>query len=230
MAIAATLTAILLAQSSLPKQANAMTAEVSVSGPTVTIGDLFSLENLSPESRASIGGIALIKLPPKGDRFELGQLDAWKKAVRLVPALASADGPRHDGRIVVKREASASVPKGPCLELIKPIKEGAYPLAQDVQATHCPDGPLQPAFSYKARLAVVRASRDLAEGEVVLAPPAGSLALMGPGQPLFLETRVGAVILQRQATTLRPLRPDADVLVKTVDGAVFAAPLQGNLR
>jgi flagella basal body P-ring formation protein FlgA len=73
----------------------------------------------------------------------------------------------------------------------------------------------------------MRAIRDIAEGETIVAPPASFLPDVRPGDTLFLVARVGTATVERQVTAVQPGRRGATIFVRTPDGHLVSAPLAG---
>jgi flagella basal body P-ring formation protein FlgA len=119
-------------------------------------------------------------------------------------------------------------PVGDCLRVARPLAAGTVALVDDFTAAPCASA-LSGALRAAGVGGFVVASRDLAPGELIAAPPARRLALYRPGQTVRLRYAVGAVTIERAVQVVQPAGRDEAVFVRGADGAVFSAAV-GTVR
>lgn len=128
---------------------------------------------------------------------------------------------------ILTAAAASPAPGAPCLRALRPLPAGEAPTAADFAPAACGPRPPRPAFVLDTRSRTARSARDLAEGEIVPALPSFAFAAVRPGQAVWIETRVGPVVVQRQVQAVQAARAGQRVFVKDAAGAVFAAELPG---
>lgn len=201
--------------------AGAPAQEVVVSGSTVRLGDLFDLGALPSALQDRARDLVIIRLAPGQDRQEITARAVWARAGALMPALSHLPAPDSAARLSLRLAPQPIAWRGTCLRMTADVPQGRYLTGDGVAEATC-DAPPKPALQYDARVGLVRAARDLNEGDLILAPPQDAIALIAPDQPIYLQTTVGVVTLQRQVTTVRPVRKDATAIVKAGDGSIIA--------
>lgn len=115
-----------------------------------------------------------------------------------------------------------------CMTALAAIPAGAMPVRADFAAAPCP-AETRPALRYDPAGGAVRATRDIAEGETVAAPPAAAMPDVRAGEPLYLVARVGTALVERAVTAAQPGRAGQPIFVRTPEGRVFAASLADDL-
>jgi hypothetical protein len=106
------------------------------------------------------------------------------------------------------------------------LAAGETVTAEDIAPAACADRIVPRAFTYDGRSAALAASRDIAAGEIVLAPPSSLLAWARPSQAIRIAAKVGAVRVERQVVALQPGKPGEGLFVRDDDGRVFAVRTQ----
>jgi hypothetical protein len=113
-----------------------------------------------------------------------------------------------------------------CLAAVAAIPAGAVPVRTDFQPAPC-GAEASRALRYDARHGVLTAARDIAEGEVIAAPPLSLLPEVRPGDRLILVARIGTATVERQVIAAQPGRHGRGLFVRTGDGLLISAPFEG---
>jgi hypothetical protein len=111
-----------------------------------------------------------------------------------------------------------------CLMALAAVPAGATPVRGDFAAAPC-TGESEAALRYEPGRRVVRAVRDIAEGETIAAPPASFLPDVRAGDTLFLVARVGTATVERQVVAAQPGRWGGTIFVRTPDWHLISAPM-----
>jgi len=202
--------------------------DVAVRSPAVALGDLADLSRLPAALRGRAAALPIARVPAQG-RLVLTSQRLAERARALMPALGPWLAPGTDDAVVVRLAAEApapaakSAPPAGCQRVAHPVAAGAIPTVDDLAPATCEAGPAGEAFRYDPAAKAVRATRDLAPGETVAAVPRFAIAGVRPGQRLFLKTRVGPVVVEREVEALQPARPGGQLFVRSLDGAIFPA-------
>jgi flagella basal body P-ring formation protein FlgA len=114
-----------------------------------------------------------------------------------------------------------------CLAAVAPIPAGTLPVRADFVATPCGEEAPR-ALRYDPARGTLSATRDIAAGEVVAAPPPSLLPDVQPGERLTLVARAGTAIVERQVTAAQPGRYGRRIFVRTSDGRLVAASFAGS--
>ena len=199
---------------------------VMATGPEVRLADIADLSALNPALR---NRAAVLVVARRGRDQQTAVLDGRRIAERAraqLPALA--DRLPESGEVLVRwtPDAPTALPaSNACAKVVIPIEGGAFPATEDLAPATCPAGfrsnrdlILDPAAG------LVRASRDLAPGQMVAAPPAAMLARYRKGQAFDLSIVVGPVKVERSVEAVRPVRPGANAVVRAADSAVLFVP------
>lgn len=113
-----------------------------------------------------------------------------------------------------------------CLAAVAPIPAGTVPVRGDFAPAPCgTDAPR--ALHYDASRRVLAASRDIAAGEVITAPPQSLLPDVRPGDPLTLVARVGTATVERQVIAAQPGHQGRSIFVRTADGRLLSVTFIG---
>jgi len=115
-----------------------------------------------------------------------------------------------------------------CLTALAPIAAGSTPVRGDFAASSCA-ADSRPALRYEPAAGAVRAMRDIAEGEIIAAPPAAAMPDIRSGEPLFLVARVGSATVERAVTAAQPGRAGRPIFVRTPEGRLISASLADDL-
>lgn len=116
-----------------------------------------------------------------------------------------------------------------CMSATRPLSAGSVPSAEDFVAANC-DGRSQSAVRYDATMRTARLTRDLAPGDVIAEIPSSVMAAVSPGQKLYVNARVGPVLVQREVAALQPANPGQKLFVRAADGEVMTALYSGEAR
>lgn len=108
----------------------------------------------------------------------------------------------------------------PCMRLRRAISAGQPILAGEAEPAPCTDA--AQAFRYDSRGGLALASRDLTQGEIVPAVPAGAFAAVRAGDALHLRVAVGPVVIERDVTALQSAHANERVFVRASGGETFA--------
>lgn len=111
-----------------------------------------------------------------------------------------------------------------CIRLDKPLAAGAAITPDAATPIMCAKESAVPA-GYDYRHGVVRTTRSLPAGALVLRPPAHLMADVNSGDALALTVRVGSVEVRRAATALTPGVLGKSLAVRTVEGATVTGIL-----
>jgi flagella basal body P-ring formation protein FlgA len=109
-----------------------------------------------------------------------------------------------------------------CLQAIAALPAGAVPVRSDFAAAPCEDV-RETALRFDSRIGALRATRDIAAGEIVPAGAAAMLPDVRPGDPLYLVARVGTATVERQVAAAQPGRHGRYIFVRTSDGRLVRA-------
>ena len=109
-----------------------------------------------------------------------------------------------------------------CLAAVAPIPAGTVPVRADFAEAPC-TGEASHALRYDAARRALSAARDIAAGEVIVAPPASLLPDVRAGDALTLGAHVGTATVERQVTAAQPGREGRSIFVRTSDGHLIAA-------
>lgn len=200
--------------------------DVTVNGRIVRLGQVADLSALPAPLRTRAEVLEVARLSAGGTTV----IDTARLAARAraqLPALAPWMRETNVRSTVIHASAAPSprrASKPPCVRLEQSVSAGEFLLDTDVTASDCATDMADKAIWLDRAAGAVRASRDLAAGEVILAPPAASLAQVRPGQTVRLTTVVGPVALEREVEVSRPARGGAPIFVQGSDGVVFTAP------
>jgi flagella basal body P-ring formation protein FlgA len=113
-----------------------------------------------------------------------------------------------------------------CLQAIAALPAGAVPVRSDFAVAPCEDvreGVRETALRFDSRIGALRATRDIAAGEIVPAGAAAMLPDVRPGDPLYLVARVGTATVERQVAAAQPGRHGRYIFVRTSDGRLVRA-------
>jgi hypothetical protein len=113
-----------------------------------------------------------------------------------------------------------------CLAALAAIPAGATPLRSDFAVAPC-TSESHAALRYEPGSRAMRAIRDIAEGETIVAAPDSFLADVRAGDTLFLVARVGTATVERQVVAAQPGRRGGAIFVRTPDGHLVSAPMIG---
>ena len=113
-----------------------------------------------------------------------------------------------------------------CLTALAAIPAGSAPVRGDFAAAPC-TAESQAALRYEPGSRVTRATRDIAEGETIVAPPASLLPDVRVGDTLFLVARVGTATVERPVVAAQAGRRGGTIFVRTPDGHLVSAPMTG---
>ena len=131
------------------------------------------------------------------------------------------------GIIVIAMLAALPAQAATCERATHALAAGAVPSADDFSAADCGAEPPAPAVRYDTAQRSARLSRPLAQGEVIAAIPSSMMAGVVPGQTLYVQIRVGPVVVQREVTALQPASPGQKLFVRAADGAVMSVRYPG---
>jgi hypothetical protein len=120
--------------------------------------------------------------------------------------------------------AAAPLLLATCLQALAPVASGTVPVRGDFAAAPC-GGERADALRYEAGSGMLRAVRDIAEGETIAAPPLSLLPDVRPGDTLYLVARAGAATVEREVVATQPGRRGRTIFVRTADGRVVSALL-----
>ena len=110
-----------------------------------------------------------------------------------------------------------------CARLVRDARRGDTPTRADLSPAACGADPVA-ALGYDPHTRLAGFTRDVAAGDVIVAPPGSALADLPRGQALRLRVAVGAVIIEREVQTLQPARRGEPLFVRTQEGDVLVAP------
>jgi flagella basal body P-ring formation protein FlgA len=114
-----------------------------------------------------------------------------------------------------------------CLSATRALAAGTVPAGGDFATADCGAGHPAPAVRYDAAVQSARLSRPLAAGEVIPGFPSSMMADVVPGQTLYVQVRVGPVVVQREVTALQPASPGQKLFVRAADGTVMSVRYPG---
>ena len=176
-------TALLLMTGAPSLGAGAPVREVVVSGTTVQLGDLFDLGALPTALQDRALDLVVIRLAAGQDRQEVTARVVWARAGALMPALSHLPAPKSPARLSIRLTPQPIAWRGTCLRMTEDVPQGGYLTRDGVAEATC-DAPPKPALRYDARVGLVRAARDLNEGDLISAPPQDAIALIAPDKPV----------------------------------------------
>jgi flagella basal body P-ring formation protein FlgA len=137
-------------------------------------------------------------------------------AAALSASAAFAEAPQQPASVSTTSDSA-------CLRVLTPIAEGRVPDSADFQPVLCPPHRPAPAFRYDTVTHATRATRPLAQNEVVPVFSEFGAKLVLPGQMLQLVTQSGAVRIIRQVEAMQAARSGERLFVKASDGQIFSA-------
>lgn len=139
---------------------------------------------------------------------------------------------QKDALLVRRGAASTTVPflGGPCYAMRFELPAGQYISRDEVAETDCTGaaGDRRLRYDRHAAAPVTRAAIPAGAylGRLRL-PDSSPLAA---GEKLLLQTRIGAVSVERSVTTLQPGRPGKRLFVRTAEGKLLASRLASRLE
>lgn len=200
--------------------------DVEIAAGQITLGDVADLSALPAPLREKAGRLIVARFPAGRDNATFSAARLSERGRALMPALAPWLPATEDATITVRRAAGKPVVLTThCLRVSSPVDAGVYSTAETFIPAPCGETPARAAFQYDRKTGLVRTTRALAVDEVVSTPPAGTLATVRPGQPLYLTATIGAVTIQRDVVAVRAAGEGEPVLVRAKDGSVFSAPI-----
>lgn len=113
-----------------------------------------------------------------------------------------------------------------CLAAAALIPAGTLPVRADFVEAPCGEEAPR-ALRYDPARRTLSATRDIAAGEIIAAPPASLLPDVRPGDRLTLVARAGTATVERQVTAAQPGRYGRRIFVRTSDGRLLAASFAG---
>ena len=131
------------------------------------------------------------------------------------------------GIIVMAMLAALPAQAATCVRATHALAAGAVPSAEDFAAADCGSEHPARAVRYDAAQRSARLSRPVKADEVIAAIPAAMLAGVVPGQTLYVQIRVGPVVVQREVTALQPASPGQRLFVRAADGTVMSVRYPG---
>lgn len=210
--------------------------DVQVDRAQVELADLLDLSPLprALQPRAASVSVAMFRPGQTRMRFSAAWLKERARAQlpALTPWLKDVDG---SSIVILLRDAGRSAPMitpapslrtlahTTCLRVVQPVAANSIPTIDDFAAANCGEIPPSPVMAYDADHGVVRATHNLRVGELIAAPPAFALPVVRPGQRLYVRTRIGPVVIEREVEAVQAAWSDKPVFVKTTDQTVFSA-------
>jgi hypothetical protein len=204
-------------------------AEAAVSGRTVVFGQVADLSALPPALRTRAETLEVARLPAGRTKVTLDGDRIAERARAQLPALGPWMSAALTGTITLYASPAAppALSSGGgerCARVQQAVQDGEFLLSADLAPAACDDTLIRAAVRLDPAAGAVQARRDLAIGDLILAPPPASLARARPGQALRLSTVVGPVAVEREVVLARPVRAGSPAFVKGGDGPVFVAP------
>ena len=125
---------------------------------------------------------------------------------------------------------SSTAPHLGCLRVIKPVAVGDPIATSDLgEAVACAADDGVPAVGFDRATSMVRARRDLAIGDIIVAQPLGALPAVRKGDNLIMRSRIGAIAVERPVTALQAGRAGRQIFVTTTDGQVVPVRVDEDL-
>jgi hypothetical protein len=196
-----------------------------VMGRDVELGQVVDLSKAPGPVRARAAKLVVARFRTDQFAMAVDGRQVNERAAAMMPAVSGflpKDPPRIE-RLIRAGPAMRPSPAN-CLKVVDPIAANAIPSQEDFVASDCDglvhDRPLR----YEAGSGFVRTLRTLAPGEVIGGLPASAMPAIGRGRRLYIEARVGLVIVQREVNSAQPARAGEPLFVADRNGLVFAAP------
>jgi hypothetical protein len=117
-----------------------------------------------------------------------------------------------------------------CVLASRALDKGFAPVAADFAPAQCDVASSAAPLRYDRRLGVLKATRNISEGERFTAPPASLLAVVQAGDTFQVRIVVGPVSVERTVTSFAPSRRAASLFVQTEDGQILSVPFPKELR
>lgn len=190
------------------------------------IGDVVSLDCITPGSREHIAAVEIARLAPRAASYRLSRAAIAVLVRRRLPALDQLDlnGPET---ALITLAAPASRPTASsardCYVAARLIATGDTLDAAAVEHAPCEPQTDRAPLRYDRVHRVTRAARDIGEGEFLGALERPPAFVVDRGAELVLSVHAGSVAISRTVVAVAPSAGDA-VLVQTEDGEVFSAP------
>ena len=199
-------------------------AEVTLPSRRIRLGDVADLSALEPAARSRLAPRVLAVVPAGRSHITLSR-EALRALVRRnVPGLSVLAG--ADAPLAFHVAASSEDrPRAGCVELARPLAEGARLSAKDLSPVDCDDKTAAAPLRFDRHDLVARADRDLAAGTYlgrVSAPPA---VAVDRGDKLTLISTAGPVRVTREVVALQTGRAGGRLFVRDSEGNVTSAPL-----
>lgn len=209
-------------------------AQTNVSDRIVHLGDIADLTSVPKPLKESAAHLEIVRLGYNQDRIDLRVEDLDRRVFALMPGLKSWMPVASKASVEVRftrgaSAASSASEKMDCLRVLAPSVRGAFPKDADFAAAPCPKV-VDHALAYDPRVGVVSAVHDLSLGDIVSGVDRSTLSVLSPGQPVYLETIIGHVKIQRLVRAIQPEKPGRDFFAVAQDGAVVTAPALGDVR
>lgn len=198
--------------------------DVTVVRPAVRLGEVLDLSGLPQDVRSRVEDIVLVRFRPGQTRLGFSTRRLYDRSRALAPALGPWL-PTGDQTAVVVRLAAADqiAPTALCAKVTRPVARGQALSADAFKPALCGDAAPPAVARYDGEARLLRASRALEAGEIVVAPSGLERSAIMPGDRLTLVAVVGPVRIERQVEALQAADRGDDVFVRTDGGAVFSA-------
>lgn len=224
----------LIAAVSTPPAAVALQSDVIVQDPQVELGELMNLSHLPPALSLRAASLPITRFQPGETQMMLSTQRLAERARALMPALGPWLSNTSAGSITVhlapakrSREETGIATQARCMRLEHAVSENVVIAEDDVSAAPCPASSPDRPVRYDRLDRVARATRALSAGETISEIPQFALAVVRPGEHLFVEAHIGAVIVSQEVEALQAAGPGRSIFVRTADGQVVAAPGPG---
>ena len=194
----------------------------------VTLADVADLSALPPAIRRRAGNAVLAQFRRGQETMILTPEWIARRVRGLIPALSGWTPAAGAPPVVVRFQGALAanvqtVSPRSCVEVIEALPAGSVPVQSDLAPASCREERSGHAFRYDPEIRVLRAARDLIEGELIAAP-AIRLPDVGPGASLTLTARSGPVTVTREVTAMQPASRGQAVFVRTADGRLISVP------
>jgi len=235
MFAAALIIAAQLALSGPQAHAIVFLPQTKVSDRIVRLGAIADLASVPRSLKDAAAHLEIVRLGSNQDRIDLYVEDLDRRVFALMPDLESwlpvAGKASIEVRFIRPTSAAASSAseKLGCLRVLAPSVRGAFPKDTDFAAAPCAKV-VDHALAYDPHVGVVRAVHDLGLGDIVSGVDRSTLSRLSPGQPVYLETMVGPVKIQRLVRAIQPEKPGRGFFAIAQDGTVVAAPALGDVQ
>lgn len=204
---------------------------VTLTSERVTLADLADVSVLPTSLRKRAAKLEIAAFRPGQTRLVLRGEAVVLRAGALIPALSPWLKPGFGQSITVslvrpRRIADGHGADSGCLVLSARLPAGAIAVSTDFAPSACGARASiwAGALRYDANVGAMRASRDIAAGEVAPAMPSFAVAAIRPGQTLYLSTRIGDVIVERGVEAVQVGHPGGRVFVRAKTGPAFSVP------